>query len=507
MRGVQKCTCAGASLRGRNSAPLCCIKLDTATDPACGSGSLLLKAAKILGKDNVRQGFYGQELNSITYNLCRINMILHDIDHDKFDIRHGDTLMSPLHCNNLPFEVIVTNPPFSLRWDIDQNPQLRKDPRFSPAGVLAPKSKSDLAFVMHALSCLATDGVAAVICAPGVMYRDGAEQKIRKYLIDNNFIDCIIMLPENLFFGTDISTCVMVLKKNKPDSSVLFVDASDQYTKTAIGEKNKLADDNIQAILNAFVSRSKVSGFTNVVQQTEIAAHNYSLSVRSYVKQEHLRKTADLATFKESVQHMIALEKAFSDKIASAIAKNDAAVLAAPEDMIRALPPDCVTDTELKNILTLHNGRSYKGLGDGKIPVYGSGGIIAYVDTPNCVGPAIIIPRKGSIDKLYYVEDPFWSSDTTFYGQVDTNLVIPKYVFYYLQGEHLEQYNEKGSVPTLHRTTLNNIKIRIPPIPVQEKIVQTLDGFAELTDMIAEHQTSLEEQYKDYRDTLWSFLG
>ena len=177
-------------------------------DPACGSGSLLLKFAKILGSDNVRLGFYGQEINITTYNLCRINMFLHDVSYDKFNIKLGDTLIDPKHWDDEPFEAIVSNPPYSIKWEGDDNPILINDQRFSPAGVLAPKGKADLAFIMHSLSWLATNGTAAIVCFPGIMYRGGAEQKIRKYLIDNNYIDCIIQLPDNLFFGTSIATCI-----------------------------------------------------------------------------------------------------------------------------------------------------------------------------------------------------------------------------------------------------------------------------------------------------------
>jgi type I restriction enzyme M protein len=200
-------------------------------DPACGSGSLLLKYAKVLGKDNVRQGFYGQEINLTTYNLCRINMFLHDIDFDKFNIACEDTLISPQHWDEEPFEAIVSNPPYSIKWAGDDNPLLINDTRFAPAGVLAPKSKADLAFVMHSLSWLATNGTAAIVCFPGVFYRGGAEQKIRKYLVDNNFIDCIIQLPDNLFFGTSIATCIMVMKKSKNDNGILFIDATKECVK------------------------------------------------------------------------------------------------------------------------------------------------------------------------------------------------------------------------------------------------------------------------------------
>ena len=215
-------------------------------DPACGSGSLLLKAAKILGKDNVRQGFFGQEINLTTYNLCRINMFLHDIDYDKFDIAHEDTLVNPQHWDDEPFEVIVSNPPYSIKWEGDDNPVLINDPRFSPAGVLAPKSKADLAFIMHSLAWLATNGTAAIVCFPGIMYRGGAEKKIRQYLIDNNFIDCIIQLPSNLFYGTSIATCIIVLNKSKADTRTLFIDDAAEYIK--VTNNNKLTEENIRRL-------------------------------------------------------------------------------------------------------------------------------------------------------------------------------------------------------------------------------------------------------------------
>ena len=224
-------------------------------DPACGSGSLLLKAEKVLGRDAVRNGFFGQEINITTYNLCRINMFLHDIEFDKFDIACEDTLTNPQHWDDEPFELIVSNPPYSIKWAGDENPLLINDPRFAPAGVLAPKSKADLAFIMHSLAWLASNGTAAIVCFPGIMYRGGAEQKIRKYLVDNNFIDCIIQLPSNLFFGTSIATCIMVLKKGKTDNKVLFIDASSECVK--VTNNNKLTPENINKIVDTFAQRQK----------------------------------------------------------------------------------------------------------------------------------------------------------------------------------------------------------------------------------------------------------
>ena len=288
-------------------------------DPACGSGSLLLKAAKILGKENVRQGFYGQEINLTTYNLCRINMFLHDIDFDKFDIAHEDTLLSPQHWDDEPFEVIVSNPPYSIKWEGDDNPVLINDPRFSPAGVLAPKSKADLAFIMHSLAWLATNGTAAIVCFPGIMYRSGAEKKIRQYLIDNNFIDCIIQLPSNLFFGTSIATCIMVLKRSKADNKTLFIDASREFVK--VTNNNRLTEDNIAHIVDEFVSRADALHFARCVPYEEIVGQDYNLSVSSYVEQEDTREKIDIVKLNAEIEEIVAREQALRDEIAKIIAE------------------------------------------------------------------------------------------------------------------------------------------------------------------------------------------
>ena len=286
-------------------------------DPACGSGSLLLKAAKILGKDNVRQGFFGQEINLTTYNLCRINMFLHDIDYDKFDIAHEDTLVNPQHWDDEPFEVIVSNPPYSIKWEGDDNPVLINDPRFSPAGVLAPKSKADLAFIMHSLAWLATNGTAAIVCFPGIMYRGGAEKKIRQYLIDNNFIDCIIQLPSNLFYGTPIATCIMVLKKSKADSRTLFIDASAECIK--ITNNNKLTEENIRHIVDEFVSRADVDHFARCVPYEEVAQNEYNLSVSTYVQPEDTREVIDIVKLNAEIEQIVAREQVLRDEIAKII--------------------------------------------------------------------------------------------------------------------------------------------------------------------------------------------
>ena len=272
-------------------------------DPACGSGSLLLQFAKVLGKENVRQGFYGQEINLTTYNLCRINMFLHDINFEKFDIAHGDTLLDPQHDEDEPFEAIVSNPPYSTKWEGDANPLLINDPRFAPAGVLAPKSKADLAFTMHMLSWLAVNGTAAIVEFPGVLYRGGAEQKIRKYLIDNNYVDAVIQLPPDLFFGTTIATCVIVLKKSKTDDAVLFIDASAEFARA--GNKNKLTDANRAKILDAYVARQVVEHFATLVDARAIGENGYNLSVSSWVEAQDTREVIDITELNDRIAGIV----------------------------------------------------------------------------------------------------------------------------------------------------------------------------------------------------------
>lgn len=294
-------------------------KINKVYDPACGSGSLLLKAVKVLGKDAVTNGFYGQEINVTTYNLCRINMFLHDIGFDKFDIACDDTLINPQHWDDEPFELIVSNPPYSIKWSGDDNPLLINDPRFAPAGVLAPKSKADLAFIMHSLSWLAPNGTAAIVCFPGIMYRGGAEKKIRKYLVDNNFIDCIIQLPSNLFFGTSIATCIMVLKKGKQDNKVLFIDASEECIK--VTNNNKLTSENIDKIVDTFKCRLVSDHFSYLADYNEVADNDYNLSVSTYVEAKDTREVIDIDKLNVEIDEIVNRENQLRERIRAIIAE------------------------------------------------------------------------------------------------------------------------------------------------------------------------------------------
>lgn len=291
-------------------------------DPACGSGGLLLQFAKVLGKENVRQGFFGQEINLTTYNLARINMFLHDIAYEQFDIAHGDTLIDPKHWDFEPFEAIVSNPPYSIKWPGDSDPVLISDPRFAPAGVLAPKSAADLAFTMHILSWLAVDGTAAIVEFPGVLYRGGAEQKIRKYLVDNNYIDTVIQLPPDLFFGTGIATCIIVLKKSKKTNDVSFIDASKLFTR--VGNKNKLLAEHRERIVEAFTERADADYLVKLVPSADLAANDYRLSVDAYVDKLDTTEAIDITELNARIAGIVTRQAQLRTQIDAIVAELEA---------------------------------------------------------------------------------------------------------------------------------------------------------------------------------------
>ena len=287
-------------------------------DPACGSGSLLLKFAKTIGKQNPNLKYFGQEVNPTTYNLCRINMFLHNVNYDNFDIRLEDTLLKPQHMDDAPFDAIVSNPPYSLKWEGKDNTILINDDRYAPAGVLAPKSAADLAFTMHMLWHLSERGTAAIVEFPGVLYRGGDEKKIRQYLIKNNFVDCVIQLPANLFFGVGIATCIIVLKKSaKVDSSVLFIDASKLFQKD--GNKNILLPEHQDKIMELFQNRKDEDYLAKLVKNDDILANDCNLSVSSYVEQEDTREVINITEVNAELSKLIAEGNELNQKIEAII--------------------------------------------------------------------------------------------------------------------------------------------------------------------------------------------
>ena len=476
-------------------------------DPACGSGSLLLKAEKVLGKDAIRNGFYGQEINITTYNLCRINMFLHDVGFDKFNVACEDTLISPQHWDDEPFELIVSNPPYSIKWEGDENPLLINDPRFSPAGVLAPKSKADMAFIMHSLSWLASNGTAAIVCFPGIMYRGGAEQKIRKYLVDNNYVDCIIQLPSNLFFGTSIATCIMVMKKNKNDNKTLFIDASNECIK--VTNNNKLTPENIDRIVDVFSKREEVAHFSHVADYDEITGADYNLSVSTYVEAEDTREKIDIVKLNAEIEEIVMRENELREAIRNIIEEievGDRKELLTFTDDVKKVP--------LIDVVKIKRGvrvvKSQLAV-EGEYPVFqNSMKPLGYMDKANCTGDTAFIITAGAAGEIGYTDNDFWAADDCFSFECPQYLKS-KYLYYILLCQQNTIYSKvrKASIPRLPRSAIEKLIIPVPSVDIQEKIVDVLDRFDTLCNDISKglpaEIVARQKQYEYYRDKLLTF--
>ena len=297
-------------------------------DPACGSGSLLLQAKKHFDAHIIEDGFYGQEINHTTYNLARMNMFLHNINYDKFSIKLGDTLLKPYFKDEKPFDAIVSNPPYSIKWIGKDDPTLINDERFAPAGVLPPKSKADFAFILHALHYLSAKGRAAIVSFPGIFYRGGAEQKIRKYLIDNNYVETVISLAPNLFYGTSIAVNILVLSKSKTDTKTQFIDASGEDFYKKATNNNVLLDEHIEKIMEIFDRKDDVEFIAKSVDVDTIAENDYNLSVSAYVEPEDTREKIDIKVLNAEIKQTVAkIDKlrAEIDKIVAEIETTDSA--------------------------------------------------------------------------------------------------------------------------------------------------------------------------------------
>lgn len=288
-------------------------------DPAAGSGSLLLQAKKQFDQHIIEDGFYGQEINHTTYNLARMNMFLHNVNYDKFDIALGDTLTDPKHDNFKPFDAIVSNPPYSVNWIGSDDATLINDERFAPASVLAPKSKADFAFILHSLSYLSAKGRAVIVCFPGIFYRSGAEQKIRKYLVDNNFVETVISLAPNLFFGTSIAVNIMVLSKHKTDTKTQFIDASEFFKKET--NNNILTEEHIEEILKIFAEKEDIKHVVKSVDNDKIAENDYNLSVTSYVEAKDTRDVVDIKMLNKEIERIVKREDELRTEIDKIVAE------------------------------------------------------------------------------------------------------------------------------------------------------------------------------------------
>lgn len=491
-------------------------------DPACGSGSLLLKSAKILGKENVRNGFYGQEINLTTYNLCRINMFLHDIGYDKFDIACEDTLINPQHWDDEPFEVIVSNPPYSIKWEGDSNSLLINDPRYSPAGVLAPKSSADFAFIMHSLSWLATNGVASIVCYPGILYRRGAEKKIREYLVRNNFIDCLIQLPENLFFGTPTGTCIMVLKKSKKDNKTLFIDASNECIK--VTNNNKLTEENIEKIVNIFFKRENIEYFSKLVDNTEIIENDCDLSISTYVQQKDIKDEIDIVAVNEKI-NSIDKEELELKKQLMKIAKEEKFIID-NEKVNKYLITD-IAETFIGLVTTMtkhyvsngvpliHNSDIKENRFEFKKMVYLDNEFAKKNENRRHKKGDIVTVHTGDVGTSAIINDELDGSIgfATIVTRIkDKKMVSENYLCHFLNSHECKKqiYNMiKGDRNNLNLKDFNKLIIPVPTIEKQEEIVKLLDEIEKINNRMAsllnEEIKARQEQYEYYRDNLLTF--
>lgn len=484
-------------------------KVNKVYDPACGSGSLLLKAEKILGREGVSSGFFGQEINITTYNLCRINMFLHDIGFDKFDIECEDTLINPQHWDYEPFELIVSNPPYSIKWDGDDNPLLINDPRFSPAGVLAPKKNADFAFIMHSLSWLAANGVAAIVCLPGIFSRNNnkAEPKIRQYLVENNYVDSIILLPENLFFGTPIQTSIMVMKKGKTDSKTIFIDASEEYIKD--GNNNKLSEENIKRIVDVYSSREEIEYFSHVASYDEIEAAKFDLSVSTYVKTKDRRKKINISELNEELEAIVTESDKLRGRIQEVVNSGESII----SSMIEELCPDGVDYLKLDDLLDYEQPTKY---------IVSSTEYDDSYETPVLTaGQSFILGYTNEEDGHYMAseENPVIIFDdfTTNSHWVDfefkvkssaMKMLTPKrkdvdfrYVYYAMSNI----FFEPGTHARHWISIYSQFKVPVPPIEIQREIVKALDNFTRLSSKLSEELSYREKQYEHYKNVLLKF--
>ena len=460
-------------------------------DPCCGSGGLLLKFAKILGKENVKQGFYGQEINLTTYNLARINMFLHDINYNNFNIVREDTLIHPMHWNDEPFDAIVSNPPYSLHWEGKDNPILINDERFAPAGVLAPKQYADLAFTMHMLSWLSPKGTAAIVEFPGILYRDHAEQQIRKYLVDNNYIDAVIQLPENLFFGPSISTCVLVLKKNKIDNNILFIDASEEYIK--VGKKNKLTDENINNILNTYNSRSD-SKISSLVSYETIVEKKFNLSLNNYLvkNEDELLHNINIANVSNKLEKVIKKQNELREQISSLNQKLDSIKISGNIETIKLSKACNLSAGSRITTAMMDDSFEFDVMGGGVEPT----GKYSDYNRENC----ITISRAGSAGSVSWVSKKFWATDVCFTAEDGNNDFNLKYIYHILKinENKLKQHVYGGSMPKLDKNYLWDFPIPVIDKHEQDILVDVLDKYEVLDKLLKEELELRNEQYIYY---------
>ena len=490
-------------------------------DPACGSGSLLLQAKKHFDAHIIEDGFFGQELNHTTYNLARMNMFLHNINYDKFNIQLGDTLREPHFSDDKPFDAIVSNPPYSVKWIGSDDPTLINDDRFAPAGVLAPKSKADFAFVLHALSYLSSKGRAAIVCFPGIFYRGGAEQKIRQYLVDNNYVETIISLAPNLFYGTPIAVNILVLSKRKVDNTTQFIDASSLFKKET--NNNILTEKHIEQIIQMFDSKADVDHFAKSVACEVIQANDYNLSVSNYVEAKDTRVVVPITQINAELKTTVAKIDLLRREIDAIVAKIEGGEgMSFMEKLLddvqvewKVLGDVAKYEQPTKYLVKTTNYRE-----DFETPVLTAGKtfILGYTDEIEGIykaseNPVIIFDDFTTANKWVDFDFKAKSSAMKMISSVDESKVSLKYIYYWLNtlpneladGDHKRQW--------IGNYAKKEIPIPYPENPkksleIQTEIVRILDTFsmmtAELTAELTAEFNLRKKQYESYRDVLLS---
>lgn len=489
-------------------------EVDRVYDPACGTGSLLLEYARVLGEENVRDGFFGQEINATAYNLCRINMFLHGVDRKRFEIALGDTLSDPRHRNDKPFDAVVSNPPFSIEWEGSANQRLVKDVRFAPAGVLAPKSKADMAFVMHALSCLAENGTAAIICYPAVMYRIGPEQKIRKYLVDNNYIDAVIQLPADVLYGTMTAECVLVLKKNRPDSKVMFIDATDEFVRDPM--KNWLNGDHIKRILDCFVGRNNERCYSRLVDRKEIEGKDYNISVDEYVASKDSIEVIDVAELGTRIAEAVSKQHEFRIQVDAMLrtAEKDGPATSGIDGLINRHRRNRVDFQEIGNVCRIETGekvnRRLIAPDSGEYPVVDSRRTpVGFIDRWNTENDPVGIVNYGAdAGCVTWCGGKYYRGGRNYSCTIkDCSILSARFLFHLLNEMHSEVRAlciHKATL-VLERESLEKLKIPIPSISMQKEIVDVLDKFIELKTGLEIELKARQKQYEYCRNQILAF--
>lgn len=486
-------------------------------DPAAGSGSLLLQAKKHFDDHIIEDGFFGQEINYTTYNLARMNMFLHNINYDKFNIQNGNTLENPHFLDERPFDAIVSNPPYSVRWKGDEDPTLINDERFAPAGVLAPKSKADFAFVLHALHYLSAKGRAAIVCFPGIFHRGGAEQKIRKHLVDSNVVEAVIALAPNLFFGTTIAVNILVLAKNKIDTKVQFIDATGEDFFDKKANTNEMSDAHVAHIIDLFASKKSLPHVAETVDQQRIIDADYDLSVSTYVEPKDTRKTTDIHELNAKLQTRVSNIHRLRSEI-DAINKQMEGVsgLALFESLsggakVEWLPLGKVTTYEQP---TKYLVESTKYDSQFEIPVLTAGKtfILGYTDEDfgiyrASVNPTIIFDDFTTANKWVDFDFKAKSSAMKMITSSDDNRFDLKYVYYWLStlpsglvdGDHKRQWLSKYVNKELPVPCPNEPK---KSLTIQREVVRILDSFTKMAAELEGEIAARQKQYEYYRDIL-----